>query len=67
MKAKRNRRKHTVPFGERLEKAADAAREAAERLPHGQEREALLKKAKQAEMAAHLNALLVSPGAQSPR
>ena len=67
MKAKRNRRKHIMPFGERLEKAADEAREAAERLPHGQEREALLKKARQAEMAAHLNAMLVSPDAESPR
>jgi hypothetical protein len=67
MRAKRNRTKNTVPFGERLEKAADDAREAAEKLPHGQEREALLKKARQAEMAVHLNALLVSPGAQSSR
>jgi hypothetical protein len=67
MKVTRNRKKNTVPFGERLEKAADEAREAAEKLPHGQEREALLKKAKQAEMAVHLNKLLVSPGAQSVR
>jgi hypothetical protein len=67
MKATRNRRKNRVPFGERLEKAADEAREAAEKLPHGQEREALLKKAKQAEMAVHLNQLLISSDAQSAR
>ena len=67
MEAKRNRRKHTVPFGERLERVSAEARAAAEGLPHGQEREALLKKARQAEMAAQLNALLVSPTTQSPR
>lgn len=67
MKAMRSRRRNTVSFGERLEKAADEAREAAEKLPQGQEREALLKKAKQAEMAVHLNQFLVSSGAQSVR
>jgi hypothetical protein len=67
MKARRNRGKHRVPFEERLERAAGEARQAAEKLPHGQEREALLKKARQAEMAAHLNELLTSPGAPSPR
>jgi hypothetical protein len=67
MRAKRNRRKNTVPFGQRLEKAAGDAREAAEKLPQGQERDALLRKARQAEMAVHLNELLVSPGAQSSR
>jgi hypothetical protein len=67
MTAKRNRRKNSVPFDERLQKAASEAREAAQRLPQGQEREALLRKAQQAETAAHLNALLTSPGLQAPR
>ena len=67
MRARRNRTKNTVPFGERLEKAAHEAREAAKMLPHGQQRDALLNKAKQTETAAQLNRLLVSPDAQSPR
>jgi hypothetical protein len=50
MKGKRNRGKHRVPFEERLERAAGEARQAAEKLPHGQEREALLTKARQAEV-----------------
>jgi hypothetical protein len=67
MKANRNRRKNSVPFDERLQKAAGEAREAAQQLPQGQEREALLKKARQAETAAHLNEWLTSPGLQFPR
>jgi hypothetical protein len=67
MTAKRNRRKNSVPFDERLQKAASEAREAAQRLPQGQEREALLKKARQVETAADLNEWLTSPGLQSPR
>ena len=55
MTAKRNRRKNTVPFDERLYKAAYEARQAAQQLPQDAEREALLKKARQAETAAHLN------------
>jgi hypothetical protein len=67
MTAKRNRRRNTVPFDERLQRAANEAREAAERLPQGEAREALLKKARQAETAARLNEWLTSPGQQSPR
>jgi hypothetical protein len=67
MTAKRNRRKNSVPFDERLQKAAREAREAAQQLPQGAEREALLKKAKQAETAASLNEWLTSPSLQAPR
>ncbi len=67
MTAKRNRRKNSVPFDERLHKAASEAREAAQQLPQGAERDALLKKARQAETAVHLNEWLTSPGLQSPR
>jgi hypothetical protein len=67
MSSTRSRRKNTVSFDERLQKAADEAREAARELPQGQERDALLRKARQAETAAHLNEWLTSPGLQSPK
>ena len=67
MTAKRNRRKSSVPFGQRLQQAAGAAREAAGKLPDGHQRDALLRKARQAETAAHLNEWLSSPGLPSPR
>jgi hypothetical protein len=67
MTVKRNRRKNSVPFDQRLQQAAGKAREAARKLPDGQQREALLRKARQAETAAHLNAWLTSPGLQGSR
>jgi hypothetical protein len=67
MTAKRNRKKNSVPFDERLQRAADEARAAADQLPQGEARDAMLKKARQAETAAHLNEWLTSPGLQSPR
>jgi hypothetical protein len=67
MTVKRNRSRGDVPFDERLQMAANKAREPAQCLPDGEERDALLKKARQAETAAHLNEWLTSPGQQSPR
>ena len=61
MAIKRSRRKQTLSFGQRLQQAATAAREAAGRLPLGPERDLLLKKAMQAETAAHINELLSAP------
>ncbi|MGJ5179119.1 hypothetical protein ACQR16_12480 [Bradyrhizobium oligotrophicum] len=61
MTPRRNRRKQTVPFSERLRQTATIARAAAQRLPAGQERESLLRKALQAETAAHLNEMLSAP------
>jgi hypothetical protein len=58
---RRNRLKQTISFDQRLRQAAIAAREAAHRLPAGQERDALMKKASQAETAATINELLSSP------
>ncbi len=66
MTVKRNRRKNSVPFDERLQRAAGEAREAAGKLPDGQQRDALLRKARQAETAAHLNEWLSFPGPQGP-
>ena len=67
MAGKRNRRKNPVPFDERLQRAAGEARAAAGKLPQGQERDELLKKARQAETAAHLNEWLCSSGMPSSR
>ncbi|MGJ4889693.1 hypothetical protein [Bradyrhizobium sp. HKCCYLR20261] len=61
MVMKRNRQKHTISFGDRLQRAAAAARQAAARLPSGPERDLMLKKAMQAETAAHINELLSAP------
>jgi hypothetical protein len=55
MTIKRNRRKHSVSFDERLQRAAHDAREAARLLPHGAQRDMLIKKASQAETATHIN------------
>jgi hypothetical protein len=65
MTIRRNRRKQTVSFDQRLQQAANAAREAALRLPDGQERDTLLKKARQAEAAVHINEWLTSPSSRA--
>jgi hypothetical protein len=62
MIVKRSRRKQTVPFDERLKTAAEEARQAAQQLPQGPEREDLLEKARQAEAAVRINGWLTSPG-----
>jgi hypothetical protein len=45
---------------------AKALRAEAERLPYGAEREALDRKARQLEIAAHINEWVSSPGLQPP-
>ncbi|GLH75167.1 hypothetical protein SSBR45G_00750 [Bradyrhizobium sp. SSBR45G] len=61
MTLKRPRRKQTISFADRLQQAATDARNAAKLLPAGPERELLLRKALQAETAAHINELLSAP------
>jgi hypothetical protein len=67
MTVTRRRHKHTVSFGERLHRAADQARQEAQQLPDGVRRDLLMKKASQAETAAHINEWVTSPGTRSPR
>jgi hypothetical protein len=67
MTGKRNRRKQTTSFDERLKRAAHEAREAAQCLPPGPQREMLLKKAGQAETAQRINEWLAAPGQRSSR
>jgi hypothetical protein len=67
MQQQRRRVKHEKTFAERLAEEAERFRDAAAKLPPGTERELLLKRARQAEAAAHLNEWLRSPGLQSPK
>ena len=63
----RRRFKHTVSLKERLSQEAASCREQAKLLPPGAVREALLRKARQAETAAHIDDWLRSPGLQPPQ
>ena len=63
----RRRFKHTLTFPERLSQEAEQLREQTEAMPPGNEREELLRKARQAETASHINEWLSSPGLQSPK
>jgi hypothetical protein len=61
---KRRRIKHEKTFEERLAEEAHRFREAAEALPPGTAQELLLRRARQAESAAHLNQWLKAPAQQ---
>jgi hypothetical protein len=63
----RRRAKHTKSFNERLAQDAEEARRRAESMPLGPERDALLRRARQADTAMHLNDWLSSPGLQPPK
>ncbi|HEV7217862.1 MAG TPA: hypothetical protein VGN39_03225 [Terriglobales bacterium] len=62
----RRRFKNMLTFPERLDQEAKRLRIEAEKLPHGSERDQLLRKARQAETAFHVNNWLSSPGLQPP-
>ncbi|MCA1453084.1 hypothetical protein I6F35_07595 [Bradyrhizobium sp. BRP22] len=66
MAPKRRRFKQTQSLEERLAQEAGRLREEAKALPPGFEREALLKKARQADTGAHVSEWLRSPGLQLP-
>lgn len=63
----RRRTNHTKSFNERLAQDAEESRARAETIPLGPERDALLRKARQADTAIHLNDWLSSPGLQPPK
>jgi hypothetical protein len=64
----RRRIKHTQTFAERLAEEAQRFREAAEKeTPGSMARELLLRRARQAETASHMNDWLKSPELQPPR
>jgi hypothetical protein len=62
----RRRFKQTQSLEERLAQEAERLREQAQKLPHGPEREILLRKARQAETGSHMSEWLRSPGLQPP-
>jgi hypothetical protein len=68
MVQQRKRVKHTATFEERLAAEAIKFKEAAEKQPPGSTaRELLLRRARQAETASHINNWLRSPGLQPPK
>lgn len=64
---KRRRFKQTETLQDRLNKFAANSREQASTMPAGAERDQLVKKARQADTAAHLEEWMTSLGLQSPR
>jgi len=67
MTQRRRRVKQTRSLEERMAEQAAKLKEQANRLPPGQEREELLKRARVAETGAHLSDWLTSPGFQPPK
>ena len=63
----RRRFKHTLTFPERLTREAERLRMEAETKPPGQERNDLLRKARQAETAVQMDLWLSSPSLQAPK
>jgi hypothetical protein len=57
----RKRIKHVASFEDRLAYEAHRCKEQAEAIPQGQRRDMLLRKARQAETAAHISEWLSSP------
>lgn len=64
---KRRRFKQTESFRDRLAAFARDAREEAERLPPSIRRDDMLRKARQADTASHLDEWANSPGLQPPK
>lgn len=62
----RRRFKQTTSLDQRLEEQAKRLRQAARGIPPGVERDRLIRRARQAEVAAHMNEWLSSPGLQPP-
>jgi len=62
----RNRSRQELPLKARLERAAQASREAARTAHSEAEREVLLRRARRYEVTAHLDEWLSSPGLQPP-
>ena len=64
---KRRRFKQKQSFKDRLASYAKTARQLAALLPSGAEKDELLRKAQQADTAAHFNGRANSPGLQPPK
>jgi hypothetical protein len=64
---RRRRFKQTLTLEERLAEAAKNLREQAKALPPSAEREELIRKARQTDIASHMNEWLTSLGLQPPK
>lgn len=64
---KRRRFQQTISLEERLQQQAEQIHLKAEALPPGEERDRLLREARNADTAAHINDWLSSPGLQPPK
>jgi hypothetical protein len=60
-------RKQKPTLEQKWHNQAEAYRQAAAKLPHGKERDDLLRKARQLETASHVNEWLSSPGLRPPK
>ena len=67
MPGQRHRFKQVDPLDKRLSDVAERLRQEAKDTPPGFEREALIRRARQAETAAHIAEWLNSPGLQPPK
>ena len=65
LRTQRDQPKH--PFDQRLAQEALRIQEQVKSLPHGKERELLVRKARQLETASHVNEWILSPGLKPPR
>lgn len=63
----RRRFKQAIKLDQRLEEEAKRLREEARGISPGIERERLIRKARQAEVAAHISGWLSSPGLRPPK
>jgi hypothetical protein len=62
----RERSMRKITIEEKWLQQSEAAKNAAQKLPHGRERDALIKKARQLETASQINQWLSSPELRSP-
>ena len=67
MKQTRNRKRPALSFQDRLNRFATQAREAASRLPPGEDRDRLTQQALENETAAKIDKWLSSPGLRTPK
>jgi hypothetical protein len=67
MQQQRRSFKQSAPLDQRLDEQAKLLRKEAKGTPPGVEREKLIRQARQAETAAHIQQWLTSPGLQAPR
>jgi hypothetical protein len=59
--------RHRMTLEQKWHQLSEAAKREAEKLPHGKEREALVRKARQLETASHINQWLSSPELRPPK